>query len=89
MGTALGFNYSFFYCFSSMTTVKETSSIVMTLKLEAAKRINASLRIPDLADADPDVPRKFFVENKRFVYGYDAVFEKNGNMEYIDSPCSG
>ena len=45
-------------CFSSMTTVKETSSIVMTLKIEAAKRINASLRIQGLADADTDVPRE-------------------------------
>ena len=57
MGTALGFNY-LFYCFSSMTTVKATGAIVMTLKIEAAKRINASLRIQGLADADTDVPRE-------------------------------
>ena len=41
-----------------MTTGKATSAIVMTLKIEAAKRINASLRIQGLADEDTDVPRE-------------------------------
>ena len=35
-----------------------TGATVMTLKIEAAKRINASLRIQGLADEDTDVPRE-------------------------------
>ena len=89
-----------------MTTVKETSSIVKTLQIEAAKRINASLGIPGLAedipglaDADPHVPREvlgwgtgavslammLLLKKQKMVFPET----KNGNMEYIASPCSG